>query len=247
MPLKEMKVLKNIIADPTTLSERFLPGMINGGLFVPGITDLSVGEDVCLWCIFREFSTELHLMGTVFWVRHRTGMARQRLAIGAGVGFKSGQEEQIAYLLQAMEGRAKVEDPFKRKHPRTPLLSPWRCQVHVANDQGSPRAALIVDISAGGVRLVTSSAPLPPGTDLEIGVPWHSDIWHRLQVAWQREANGRVKLGLSRSKEPPQSERDWTALVSQARKTFRAQVWEKSPSSGEPSGSVPPTPGTNRE
>ena len=72
-----MKVLKTTINEPEELAERFLPDMNNSGIFIPRSTELKVGEDVCVWCVLRSHSAELHMMGVVYWIRHRTGQQRQ--------------------------------------------------------------------------------------------------------------------------------------------------------------------------
>ncbi len=122
-----MKVLKTIIASPEDLASRYLPQMLHSGLFIPQYTRLSVGEDVCVWCQIRSHSAEVHVLGTVYWVRHRSGHKTQDLVPGAGIGFKAGQLEQVRFLERVISGKAA---PFlRRRSPRTPLLSPWRCQL----------------------------------------------------------------------------------------------------------------------
>jgi Tfp pilus assembly protein PilZ len=223
-----MKVLKHTVIDLAQIKEQYLPGLQNGGLFVPGVTDLQVGEEVCLWTILRELGTDLHLTGTVYWVRHRTGLPRQRLASGSGVGFKAGQEEPLAYLQRVLEGEHPA--PPERKQPRTPLLSPWRCQLLPAEVGGTTRSGLLVDISAGGARLVTGAWEHDEAVEIEISLPWHSGAWHRMHVEWQRPSSGRIRLGLSRAKASAALDREWTGLVNQARKAFVSQVWGRTTS-----------------
>ena len=91
-----MKVLKTIIAAPEELAERFLPDMNNAGLFIPRATRLNVGEDVCVWCQVRSHAAEIHVLGTVYWLRHRSGQKTQNLIPGAGVGFNRNVPQRIS-------------------------------------------------------------------------------------------------------------------------------------------------------
>jgi Tfp pilus assembly protein PilZ len=223
-----MKVLKSITTDRQLLQERYLQGMQHGGLFIPGVSDISVGEDVCVWCIVREPNFELHIGGTVFWVRHRQGGGAQRLTPGIGVGFKAGQHEQAQYLQRVIAGEP--VQPHERRTPRTPVLSPWRCQLHVLSTDSLPRAALLSDISHGGVRLVTGSREMNAGDVVGLSLPWHSTTMHRMQVVWMHESDARLRLGLRREDDERRHEREWNGLVGAARRAFFSQVVGRTPS-----------------
>ncbi len=225
-----MKVIKSIIRDETALRERFLPDMQHAGLFVPKAQGLSVGESVCLWIQLRYLTAELHVYGTVFWMRHRSDRHHSRLRTGAGIGFRAQQEEQVAFLNRAL--KEEVEPFPARRMPRTPLLNPWRCEVNV-NGRMSSRPAMLSDISKGGARCVVGALTLQPGQHLVLQIPWHSKTLHTMEVAWRRESDGRNFLGLARQRVDHQSDRDWNELVSRARRLFNSQVWTRS--------SVPPT------
>ncbi|MFH2006608.1 MAG: PilZ domain-containing protein [bacterium] len=220
-----MKVLKTIIGDPAELAERLLPDMNNSGIFIPRSTELKVGEDVCVWCVVRSHSAELHLMGVVYWLRHKSGQAIQRLTPGAGIGFKQGYEEQIAFLERVVAGDAQ---PYpRRRSPRTPLLSPWRCSLGTPETTDA-RPAMLVDISKGGALVVLGQKMLELGRAIHLALPWHSHTRHEMKVAWIRGADTRWRMGLTRVRSGPSADREWAGLVSEARKTFTSSVWGRS-------------------
>ncbi len=219
-----MKVLKTIIATPEELTERFLPDMNNGGLFIPRATRLTVGEDVCIWCQLRSHSAELHMPGTVYWLRHRSGPKSQNLISGAGIGFKDGTEEQVEYLTRIIEGAA---EPFpRRRSPRTPLLSPWRCQL-ASPGSTETRPGMLVDISKGGALAVVGASLVDIGKSLHIALPWHSHTRHEMKVAWTIGSDNRWRLGLTRLHSGPAADREWAGLVADARKLFTQKVWNR--------------------
>ncbi len=219
-----MKVLKTIIAAPDELAERFLPEMHNAGLFIPRTTRLSVGEDVCIWCQLRSHSAELHMLGTVYWLRHRSGPKSQNLISSAGIGFKDGSEEQVKYLRRIIDGDA---EPFpRRRSPRTPLLSPWRCQI-ASPGSTETRPGMLVDISKGGALAAMGADPVTIGNSIHIALPWHSHTRHEMKVAWTIGSDSRWRLGLTRLHSGPAADREWAGLVADARKAFTQKVWNR--------------------
>lgn len=222
-----MKVLKTTIAAPEELSERFLPDMNNSGLFIPRTTRLNVGEDVCVWCQIRSHSAEIHFLGTVYWLRHRSGPKSQNLIPGAGIGFKTGHEEQVNFLQRVIAGDA---EPFpRRRSPRTPLLSPWRCQL-ASPGSTETRPGMLVDISKGGALTVVGANVVEIGKSIQIALPWHSHTRHEMKVAWTQGSDSRWRVGLTRLHSGPAADREWADLVADARKAFTQNVWNRSSS-----------------
>jgi Tfp pilus assembly protein PilZ len=220
-----MKVLKTIIAAPEELAERFLPDMHNAGLFIPRATRLTVGEDVCIWCLVRSHAAELHILGTVYWLRHRSGPKSQNLISGAGIGFKTGHEEQVNFLQRVISGDA---EPFpRRRSPRTPLLSPWRCQL-ASPGSTETRPGMLVDISKGGALIVLGSNILEIGESIHLAMPWRSHTRHEMKVVWTQGSDARWRVGLSRLHSGPAADREWAGLVADARKDFTQKVWNRS-------------------
>lgn len=219
-----MKVLKTIIATPEELAERFLPDMNNAGLFIPHITQLTVGEDMCVWCQVRSHSAEIHLLGTVYWLRHRSGRKSQNLVSGAGIGFKAGHEEQVRFLRQVISGGA---EPFpRRRSPRTPLLSPWRCQL-ASPGSTEARPGILVDISKGGALAMVGVNLVEIGKSIQVAMPWHSHTRHEMKVAWTHGSDNRWRVGLTRLHSGPAADREWAGLVADARKDFTQKVWNR--------------------
>ena len=224
MAMTDMKVLKTIIAAPEELAERSLPDMNNAGLFIPKATRLSVGEDVCVWCQIRSHSAELHVLGTVYWLRHRSGQKSQNLVPGAGIGFKEGYEEQARYIQEVITGEA---EPFpRRRSPRTPLLSPWRCQL-ASPGSTETRPGMLVDISKGGALAVMGANVSEIGKSIHVAMPWHSHTRHEMKVAWTLGADKRWRVGLTRLHSGPAADREWAGLVTDARKDFTQKVWNR--------------------
>ncbi len=219
-----MKVLKTIIAAPEELVERYLPDMNHAGLFIPRATRLTVGEDICIWCQVRSHAAEIHLLGTVYWLRHRSGPKTQNLIPGAGIGFKSGHEEQVNFLQRVMAGEA---EPFpRRRSPRTPLLSPWRCQL-ASPGSTEARPGMLVDISKGGALSVVGAGVVEIGKSIHLAMPWHSHTRHEMKVAWTQGSDGRFRVGLTRLHSGPAADREWAGLVNDARKDFTQKVWNR--------------------
>lgn len=219
-----MKVLKTIIATPEELAERFLPEMNNAGLFIPRATRLTVGENVCIWCQLRSHSAEIHLLGTVYWLRHRSGSKEQNLISGAGIGFKDGNEEQVKFLRRIISGSA---EPFpRRRSPRTPLLSPWRCKL-ASPGSTETRPGMLVDISRGGALAVVGTNLVTIGESIHVCLPWHSNTLHEMKIAWTIGSNNRWRLGLTRLHSGPAADREWAGLVADARKEFTQKVWNR--------------------
>ncbi|MFH2005893.1 MAG: PilZ domain-containing protein [bacterium] len=219
-----MIVLRTIINDPAVLRERFLPDMSHGGLFVPLATPLKVGEEVGVWFDLRSHAAELHIMGIVYWIRLGSRPLGQKPVLGAGIGFKSGQEEQLAFLERVIAGEA---EPFPRQRsPRTPLLPPWRCQI-AGIGTTEFRPAQLVDISKGGALAVVGRQTVEVAGSLLLALPWHSPTRHEMRVAWERASDIRSRIGLSRLGSGQVADREWATLVSAARKAFKAQVWDR--------------------
>lgn len=219
-----MKVIRTTLKDVNALRRRFLPEMQHGGLFVPNAVDLEVGEPVCLWMQLHSHCADLHLYGIVYWLRHRSGNQKNvNLRTGAGIGFRAGQEEQVAFLRRALSSHAKA---FPVRRPtRTPLLSPWRC--HLKWDSADPRAAVLTDISDDGAQCMVGPIPVEPGHQVEVLLPWHSETPHVMEVAWKRQSDTRFRLGLRRTETDAEAEEEWRALSDRARRQFTSQIWTR--------------------
>jgi Tfp pilus assembly protein PilZ len=219
-----MKVIQSNIRDEKALQERFLPEMQNCGIFIPKAQGLTVGEQVCVWIQLQSHSIDLHLYGTVFWMRHRGDGRHAHLRTGAGIGFRAGQEERVELLHSVLDGSARPVP--KRRDKRTPLLSPWRCEIRSKGDEGF-RPAMIADISKGGASCVVGTFPPDEGDRLELHFPWHSEVIHELRLVWRKTSESRFRLGLVRRRGSTQSDRQWNDLVSRARRLFRSSIWTR--------------------
>ncbi len=226
-----MKVIQSNIRDEKALRERFLPEMQHSGIFIPKAQGLTVGERVCVWIQLRNLGADIHLYGTVYWMRHRSDSRHSRLRSGAGVGFRGGQEDKVDLLQSVIDGTARFFP--ERREKRTPLLNPWRCEIRADGEEGF-RPAMVTDISRGGVSCVVGTLSPEEGEHLELQFPWHSEVTHELELVWRKDAETRYQLGLARQSSSSKTDRDWKALVSRARRLFRSSIWTRTSTGSAP-------------
>lgn len=221
-----MKVLRTNIRDPRALSERLLPQLQNAGLFVPQAAGLTITEPVCIWLRMKDPRAEVHLYGTVYWLRHRSGPVSARLRTGAGVGFRSGQEEAVRFLHELASG---TTPPLSRRSTRrTPLLSPWHCVVEVKGADVPPHQALLADLSRDGARCKLGALEVHPGDPLELRLPWRSTVLQPMRTVWARPKDGQTHVGLERMTTTRAPTREWRRLVREARREFASHLWTRS-------------------
>ena len=167
---------------------------------------------------------ELYLRGNVYWVRHRSGPRHQRLRSGVGVGFKAGQQTQVEFMQKAIKG---LELPnWSRRPRRTPLLSPWRCSIDLPGVD-KPRQAMISDISKGGALAVAGRLPITADDRFNLRFPWRSETPHQMRVAWIRNNDERIRIGLDRQRTDSSADREWAELLELARQSFQSQIWTR--------------------
>jgi Tfp pilus assembly protein PilZ len=220
-----MKVLKTNIRDPEALGERLLEDFQHAGLFVPQTAGLTVSEPVCLWIQIKSLDVELHLYGTVFWVRRRSGAMVTRLRSGAGIGFRGQQEATVRFLRQIAEGKS--PPVARRRARRTPLLTPWQCVI-THPTSGATRRAQIADMSTGGLRCQLPDLPVQEGEELELRFPWRSEVPQPMRAVWVHRQDGNAHMGFERLPTTRAPTREWRRLVRQARHEFQAHIWTRS-------------------
>ena len=227
-----MKVLKTNIRDADALKERLLEEFQHTGLFVPQTAGLTVSEPVCLWVQIKSLDVELHLYGTVFWVRRRSGATVTRLRSGAGIGFRAGQEATVRFMRQLVAGSPPLV--ARRRARRTPLLTPWQCLIRHPGT-GATRRAQVADVSTGGLRCQLPDLPVQEGEELELRFPWRSEVPQPMRTVWSSGDNGQARVGLERLPTTRAPTREWRRLVRRARHEFQAHVWTRSSATSQES------------
>jgi hypothetical protein len=214
-------VLKRDIHNPLEIRRWFPPDLRVGTLFIPDTTDLTVGQEICVWLVLPSLQVDLYLVGTVVFRRLRAGGSGSVLHPGAGLALRPGQQAELAFLQRLLtQGTGPIA---MRRFVRTPLLIPWEARVEVPHlNMWSP--AILTEISLGGARIQFEPMPLHSGARVSIGLPWHSSSHHELQLAWFRLENQKVLAGLSRPLAHTMDQRDWEELVRRAMEHFRARV-----------------------
>ncbi len=213
-----MRTLKKIVTNPHELRTWFPPELQAGFIFLPGITQAGVGEEVCVWIELPSYRAEIYLTGLVAWRRMRHSL---ELPSGMGVSLRPGQVSEMTFLGRLLTGA--VNPLPERLHVRTRLLAPWSCTATVPH-LGKWCPALISEISRGGARLEMSMLPVHEGCQVQLNMPWHSQTMHELVLVWYQVHGGQILLGLHRESKDREQEREWDVLVDAAHRHFTSQV-----------------------
>ena len=213
-----MRTLKKIIQDPRELHDWFPSELRAGYIFLPGVTQAGVGEEVCIWIQLPPYRAEIYLTGLVAWRRlqHMPG-----LPAGTGVGLRPGQVDELTFMGRLLTGDVKPLP--ERLHERTRILSPWSCTIVVPH-LGKWSPAALTDISPMGARVELQMLPVHEGCQVQINLPWQSEAMHSMELVWYRTAGGQLKLGLRRNQLGELHEKEWDALVEAAFRHFQSQV-----------------------
>lgn len=220
-----MIVLKRTVQSPLDLRGWFPPNQPVGTLFLPAVTDLQVGQEICLWLQMPELGVNLHMIGTVIFRRLNALPTRPPQPPGSGLALRPGFHPELRFLQRLLTTGA---GPIaQRRHVRTPVLAPWEARVVLPTLRlWSP--ATVIEISLGGARVELDLLPLAEGTLLQMDLPWHSEANHPLELAWFRIHDNRVLAGLKRpASRSSLDEESWEELVARAMEHFRSRVREK--------------------
>lgn len=211
-----MRVLKQVVNSPGDLKRYFPADLSADQVFLPDVTEFSVGESLCIWFHLPRHNADVYLQGLVVWKRPRASRA---LAAGTGVVVSSGQMAELSFLDRVLN--RSVPPLPERRHQRTPILTPWTCKVVVPDIQmWSP--AKVTDISPGGARIHADMMPVHQGALVQVGLSWHSGSTHDLELVWFQVADGEVRLGLNRLPKATIHENEWRSLVERAIQAFEA-------------------------
>ncbi len=209
-----MRVLKHVVKSPGDLKQYFPSELKAEQVFLPDVTDLSVGENLCVWFHLPRHHVDVYLQGLVIWKRARASRA---LAAGTGIQASDGQMAELSFLDRVLN-RSVAPMP-ERRHPRTPILTPWTCKVVVPDiKMWSP--ARLTDISLGGARIQADMMPVHHGALVQVGLSWHSGSTHDLELVWFQVSDGQVRLGLNRLPKATIHENEWKSLVERAMNSF---------------------------
>lgn len=213
------KVVRAEFRDGSELKGQLFPDAGRGGLFVPGVTNLALGEQVYAWIQLRQPDVQLYLLADVAWIRHQQ---QPRLPAGTCLAFLRGQEERVGFLTQYA---GSVSPPVQhRRRNRTPLLQPWACNLRTADGE-ELFPALVSDIGRGGVLAVSRGLSVRVGQGVLLTIPAVSGITHHLDVAWQHDQGAILKLGLCRPVGDEGEEAEWERLAAAASEKIRAKLW----------------------
>jgi len=213
-----MQTLQKIIHNPRELHAWFPTDLRAGYIFLPGVTDVPVGEEICVWIQFPPFRAEVYLTGVVAWRRMRSAAS---MPAGTGFSLLPPQVDEMTFLGRLLTGDIR---PLPERHfARTRILSPWSCTVVVPHI-GKWSSATLTEISPGGARVQLSMLPVHNGCLIQVNLPWHSESMHTMHLAWSRSSGGHVQLGLSREQRGMLHEREWDILVDAASRYFSSQI-----------------------
>lgn len=158
-----------------------------GGLFVKGITELELGDEVDLELQFLDEQKTFRLQGQVRW--RRTAGARRSLPPGLGIEFTPSQRSSEKKLLDFAMGReVTLVDRAQRRYPAS-----LKVKVKADGRQGTEYTD---DISENGAFLTDTSFGVGEVLDLHMRPPGALfGFALRARVAWRRE-EGRRGVGL---------------------------------------------------
>ncbi len=213
-----MQTLQKIIQNPRELHDWFPTELRSGYIFLPGVTEVGVGEELCVWIQFPAFRAEVYLTGLVAWRRLRQA---PNLPAGTGLSLRPPQVVEMTFLGRLLSGDVR---PLPERHfTRTRLLSPWSCTVLVPH-LGKWVTAELNEISPGGARAELCMLPVHEGCVIQVNLPWHSESMHTMHLAWYRNSGGQIQLGMAREQRGRVHEREWDTLVDAASRYFTSQI-----------------------
>ncbi len=216
-----MRTLQKIISDPHELCAWFPSQMRAGFVFLPGVTSVQVGEELCVWIKVPSYRAEVYLTGVVAWRRLKRSEHAPAMGPGSGLALRPPQQAEIAFLGRLIIGAVQ---PLPERHfARTRILVPWSCAVMLPR-VGRWCPASLMEISPGGARVELPALPVRQGCAVDVTLPWHSQASHRMHLAWHRATGGHVQLGLTRRLDGSLHEREWDSLVEAASRHFCSQV-----------------------
>jgi Tfp pilus assembly protein PilZ len=213
-----MQTLQKIIQNPRELHSWFPADLRAGYIFLPGVTEVGVGEELCVWVRFPAFRAEIYLTGLVAWRRIRQA---PNMPAGSGLSLRPAQVDELSFLGRLLTGD--VRPLPERHHPRTRLLSPWSCTVMVPH-LGEWIPAVLNEISPGGARVELNELPVHEGCVIQVNLPWHSESMHTMHLAWYRNSGGQLQLGMARELLGKGHEHEWDTLVEAASRYFSSQI-----------------------
>jgi uncharacterized protein (TIGR02266 family) len=161
-----------------------------GGLFIPGELDVELGEEVGVELHFTEEQVRFHIRARVKWKRAPVG--RRAIPPGVGIEFLPSEQRTQQQILRFAEGKESVNHVARDRR--------WSLAVDVKVKDGQGETAGVTDdISEGGCFVLTS-APLAPGTKVEVKLKAPGTLvgWLTLQgaVTWRRQELGRDGVGI---------------------------------------------------
>lgn len=213
-----MRTLQKTIHQARELHAWFPTELRAGYIFLPDVTTVPVGEELCVWIQFPPYRAEVYLTGLVAWRRMRSAPS---MPAGSGFSLRPPQISEMTFLGRLLTGDAQPLP--ERLHLRTRILAPWSCTVVVPHI-GKWSPAALTEISQGGARVELSLLPVHQGCQIQVNLPWHSESMHSMQLAWHRSSGGGVQLGLARELRGMLHEREWDTLVEAATRHFSSQL-----------------------
>jgi len=213
-----MQTLQKIIQNPRELHAWFPTELRTGYIFLPGVTEVGVGEELCVWIQFPAVRAEVFLTGLVAWRRLRQA---PKMPAGSGLALRPAQVGELAFLGRMLTGD--IRPLPERHHTRTRILSPWSCTVLVPH-LGKWSPAALNEISIGGGRVELSEMSVHEGCMIQVNLPWHSESMHTMHLAWYRTSGGQVQLGMARELQGLGHEDEWDTLAEAASQYFSSQI-----------------------
>jgi uncharacterized protein (TIGR02266 family) len=162
------------------LDQYFQKGDAEGGLFVPGELDVTLGDVVDVELSFAEEHVRFHIRAQVKW--KRTGPARRSLPPGVGIEFLASEQRTQQRILAFAEGKESVSHRARDRR--------WHLQVDVTLRAGTSTFTGVTDDLSEGGCFVLTDRPMVVGdrVTMRLRAPGTLFGWITLAgiVAWRR-------------------------------------------------------------